>query len=86
MMNKINDMIENKPYRMLARLGFGQPRISARNVPHLVLGKYSVCYFGKTKKFRVFYGYGDFSKPQTKIDFKFGHDVIAYLKGVSLNV
>ena len=52
----------------------GYSRISNNFVPHLLIKKdnitYSICYFGGTKSFRIFYPYPSFAKPQHKIDVK----------------
>ncbi len=58
-------------------------RWSHNGVPHLLveLGKgvvYSVCYFGGTKSWTVFYPYG--SGPQMKQKFSSVEDVIKFLK------
>lgn len=47
----------------------GELKISMSGVPHLVIGTYSVCYFGKKKSFRIFSGY---RTPQNRamIDFR----------------
>jgi hypothetical protein len=63
------------------RIG-GCLRISNASVPHLLLLKnnivYSICYFGKGRKFRIFYPYR--SDEQKKLDLKLREDVVKYFK------
>lgn len=63
--------IEGKVLRMAARLG-GEYHTSQRGVPLIILRlggrrSYSVCWFGRSKVWRVFYPWGE-PGPQTKMD------------------
>lgn len=57
-------------------------RISRLGVPHLVVTtkkkRYSICYFRKTRTFRIFFPYPSLINRQTKIDFYLASDVINY--------
>jgi len=73
--HKLASLLENIQHMKDARL-----RFSSNGVPHLVLGDYSVCYFGKHKSYRVFYPWPGFYKGQTKTDFKTETEVTDYFK------
>jgi len=51
----------------------GYFRISKKGVPHIVLERpemtYSICWFKKRKKYRLFYPYPSYDKKQEKRDF-----------------
>jgi len=55
-------------------------RISKRNVPHLVIDSYySVAYFGKSNKFRIFEGYATLDS-HSVCDVKTAEEVIEFFK------
>ena len=58
-------------------------RVSRRGVPHLVLGDKSVAWFANEQQYRVFEGYGDFSKPQKRYNYETAAEVVAHLAPVS---
>ncbi len=60
-------------------------RWSCNGVPHLLveLGRgviYSLCYFEKSKSWRVFFPYARYDNPQTKRDFQSVDDMLKFLK------
>lgn len=58
----------------------GELKISARDVPHLVLNNnFSICYFGKHDKFRTWTNYGKLNNSRYK-DFKNFREVIDHFK------
>ncbi len=66
-------------------------RLSRRKVPHLVVWAdeeiYSVCFFGKTKTWRIFYPWPSYGKTQTKMDFPtFGHVIEYFQLGASKRI
>ena len=63
--------------------------ISRRGVPHLLILRegtiYSVCYFSRSRMFRIFYPFGSFN--EKKFDIKLRGEVVSYFtsKGDSNN-
>lgn len=54
-------------------------------VPHLVakVGEgFSICWFGKSKFFRVFHPYPHYSETPTRSDFRKPQEVVEYIKEV----
>lgn len=72
--------IKDRLQRVATQVG-GIYRISNRGVPHLVVsggsGMCSVCYFGSTRTWRVFYPYP--GRDQNKMDFKDESNLVSYL-------
>ncbi len=61
-------------------------RWSFKGVPHLLVTlknqvTYSLCYFGKSKSWKVFYPYQD--KDQQKVNFRTREEMLEYLQGIS---
>lgn len=68
----------------------GETHISARNVPYVVVqissdSKASICYFGRTNKWRVFYPYGVHGD-QSKTDCRTTQDVEIAINNLRLEV
>lgn len=78
--------LNSKAGRILSRIQAnvgGELRISARGVPHLVIGGIgglSIAYFGKRRFVRVFTGYCSAKAPQEKFDFHQWPDAKAFLQ------
>ena len=79
-----NPRIARKVEALAAKIPGATYRLSNNGVPMAVvdvpgeLYRYSLCYFGKTKKWRVFYPYAVFGAAQTKTDFFTEQDLIAF--------
>lgn len=60
-------------------------RTSARGVPHVVVSTgyetFSVCYFGKTRTYRVFWPYPSWGRRTNKADFEDLEGVKKYIFG-----
>jgi len=64
--------IKNKTEEMAKAIN-GTFHMSAKGVPHVIVKVkntvYSLCWFNKIKKWRLFFPYGDKSIAQTRFDF-----------------
>ena len=71
----------DKPKRVLQQIQKyigGDLKISKRGVPHLVLGTFSICYFGKRKYIRVFSDYCSAENGKYK-DFKTYPELVRHM-------
>jgi len=63
--------------------------LSQKGTPHLVVDlygtKYSVCYFGRDRKFRVFWPYPSYGYIQDRCDIKIYKGVIQFFNGKVLD-
>ena len=64
----------------LKSIGIGTLRISRAGVPHLLYEDFSVAFFWKHRKFRVFHPYPAPNGIQTRNDFKTPNDVRSHLE------
>jgi len=68
------------------KMPFSELRISRNSVPHIVVRipkfrqAFSICFFGKSRIWRLFSGYCDFTKPQRKYTFKNHCDLLRFLE------
>ena len=64
-------------------------RYSLKGVPHIIISaigskfNYSICYFGKTSVWRIFYPYAVPNDGQQKWDFKTEDEVVHFFRSVS---
>ena len=79
------DETEDALKRLTEEFGNAKFRRSKKGVPHIVVvtdtNTFSVCYFGKSKVFRVFHPYPSFGENQVKATFSDVECVVEYILG-----
>lgn len=58
----------------------GDLRRSARNVPYLLIGDVSFCYFAKKRTVKIFEDFGQFRSPQKSHEFKDFNEAVRFYK------
>lgn len=86
-MKQMPKMVLELEEALIPHVSGTQARFSKRGVPHLVVwfkdDLYSLCFFGKSKIWRLFHPYFSRGGPQTKKDFFTIESIANYFKEAS---